>query len=211
MHARRAAFDRGRGIDQFDQGAQYFTARDPRFKSAIGSWLRAGVVAEWRARIVRVTRDKVEEGRERVIRYVGYPAMRTLPVHLARGFQIHYVRRVLRLERADAGWTLCLEDGTQTLPYPNVIAAMPAPRAAALLDGSSDLGARIAVTEMEPCWALMLQFEKGFDARFDGAIVEDGPVSWLVRESSKPGRRSGERPRRSTPATACRRCSSRMR
>jgi predicted NAD/FAD-dependent oxidoreductase len=178
---------------QFDDGTQYFTARDPRFKSAIASWLRAGVVAEWRARIVRVTKDNVGESRERATRYVGYPLMAALPAYLARGFHVGYERRVLRLDRVDAGWTLQLEDGSQTLPYAKVITAIPAPQAAELLGCSAEIGPRIARVEMSPCWAVMLQFDKAFDARFDAAIVEDEPIAWLARESSKPGRKTGER------------------
>jgi len=184
---------RDEDFGQFDDGAQYFTARDPRFKTAISSWLRAGVVAEWRARIVRVTKDNVGESREGATRYVGYPAMGALASHLARGFQVGYERRVVRLERVDAGWTLELEDGSQTLPYARVVTAVPAPQAAQLLSCSAEIGPRIAQVEMLPCWALMLQFERAFDARFDAAIVEDEPVAWLARESSKPGRKAGER------------------
>jgi predicted NAD/FAD-dependent oxidoreductase len=179
---------------QFDDGAQYFTARDPRFKSAISSWLRAGVVAEWRARIVRVTKDNVGESRERATRYVGYPVMRALADHLARGFNVGYERRVTRIERVEAGWTLQLQDGSQTLPYAKIIVATPAPQAGQLLAScSAELGAYIAAIEMLPCWAMMLQFEKAFDTRFDAAIVEDEPIAWLARESSKPGRKAGER------------------
>jgi hypothetical protein len=178
---------------QFDDGAQYFTARDPRFKSAISSWLRAGVVAEWRARIVRVTKDNVGESKERATRYVGYPVMGALAAHLARGFHIGYERRVTRLDRVETGWTLQLADGSQTIPYSRVISAIPAPSAAELLACSAELGPRISQIQMLPCWALMLQFEKALDARFDAAIVEDEPISWLARESSKPGRRGGER------------------
>lgn len=178
---------------EFDPGAQYFTARDPRFKSAITSWLRAGVVAEWRARIVRVTKDKVAESKESAIRYVGYPGMGALAAHLARGFQIGYERRVARLDRVDAGWTLQLEDGSQTLPFGAVVTAIPAPEATDLLASSPVIAPQIASVRMQPCWALMLQFEKPLDARFDAAIVEDEPISWLARESSKPGREAGER------------------
>jgi len=177
----------------FDCGAQYFTARDPRFKSAITSWLRAGVVAEWRARIVRVTKDKVDESREGAVRYTGYPEMRALAAYLARGFQIGFGRRVVDLVRVESGWTLQLEDGSQTLPYASVIVAIPSPEAGRLLAGSPDLAARVAGIQMQPCWAVMLQFDKPLDARFDAAIVEDEPIAWLARESSKPGRSPGER------------------
>lgn len=184
---------RDEDLGQFDDGAQYFTARDPRFKSAISSWLRAGVVAEWRARIVRVTKDNVGESRERATRYVGYPVMGALASHLARGFSVGYERRVTHIDRVEAGWTLQFQDGSQTLPYAKIIVATPAPQAAELLAGSAELGPRIAAVEMSPCWVLMLQFDKPFDARFDAAIVEDEPIAWLARESSKPGRKAGER------------------
>jgi len=140
-----------------------------------------------------VTKDSVGESRERVARYVGYPVMGALAAHLARGFHIGYEQRVMRLDRVETGWTLQLEDGTQTVPYLKVITAVPAPEAARLLNGTGEMGSRIAPIEMLPCWALMLQFDKPLDARFDAAIVEDEPISWLARESSKPGRRPGER------------------
>lgn len=177
----------------FDHGAQYFTARDPRFKSAITGWLRAGVVAEWRARIVRVTNDSVIEARENGVRYVGYPRMDAIGGYVARGLKIGYERPITRLERVDTGWTLRFEDGSQTLPYSRVVIAVPAPQAADLLDVAKTLRTRVADIRMAPCWAAMVQFDKPLDARFDAAIVEDEPIAWLARESSKPGRKAGER------------------
>ncbi|MEP4556332.1 FAD-dependent oxidoreductase, partial [Cobetia amphilecti] len=35
-----------------DIGAQYFTARDPRFQSALEQWRAAGVVATWGERLL---------------------------------------------------------------------------------------------------------------------------------------------------------------
>ena len=50
--------DKGRGVGGrmatrrigsavFDHGAQFFTARDPRFQALVNSWLAAEVAAEW--------------------------------------------------------------------------------------------------------------------------------------------------------------------
>src|SRR5262245_30449982 len=36
---------------QFDDGAQYFTARDPRFQREVDAWLACGVAAEWTGRV----------------------------------------------------------------------------------------------------------------------------------------------------------------
>ena len=35
----------------FDHGAQYFTARDPRFVEQVAAWEAGGVVARWEGRI----------------------------------------------------------------------------------------------------------------------------------------------------------------
>ena len=42
---------------------------------------------------------------------------------------------------------------------------------------------------MLPCWAKVLAFASPLEVRFDAAFVEDGPLSWIARDSSKPGRR----------------------
>ena len=60
-------FDKGRGPGgrmatrraddlRFDHGAQYFTARDQRFRDRVDAWVHDGVVALWNGRIVRLAR-----------------------------------------------------------------------------------------------------------------------------------------------------------
>jgi predicted NAD/FAD-dependent oxidoreductase len=44
---------------------------------------------------------------------------------------------------------------------------------------------------MRGCWALMLRFAAPVDLPFDAAFVNQGPLRWIARNSSKPGR-SGE-------------------
>ena len=41
------------------------------------------------------------------------------------------------------------------------------------------------------CWSLMLSFDIPLSSiPFDGAFVDDSPLSWIARNSSKPGRRT---------------------
>ena len=40
------------------------------------------------------------------------------------------------------------------------------------------------------CWALLVQFPARLELDFDGAFVQDSPLSWIARNSSKPGRHS---------------------
>ena len=43
---------------------------------------------------------------------------------------------------------------------------------------------------MRGCWGLMLGFEERLELEFDGAFVQDSPLSWIAKNSSKPGRES---------------------
>ena len=46
---------------RFDHGAQYFTARDDRFRRYVESWMHDGVVKPWRGRIVVLDQGRVTE------------------------------------------------------------------------------------------------------------------------------------------------------
>ena len=41
---------------------------------------------------------------------------------------------------------------------------------------------------MAPCWAVLAGFEPALALDFDGAFVNDSPLAWVARSSSKPGR-----------------------
>ena len=41
---------------------------------------------------------------------------------------------------------------------------------------------------MRGCWALMLRYDAPVDLPFDAAFVNDGPLRWIARDNSKPGR-----------------------
>ena len=49
---------------QFDHGAQYFTARDGRFKRYVKSWIDDGIVRPWRGTIVVLENGHIT-GREK--------------------------------------------------------------------------------------------------------------------------------------------------
>src|SRR5690348_12324630 len=59
------------GTAVFDQGAQYFTARDPAFAKCVDGWREQGLVANWPDTPHR--------------RLVGRPSMTAVPKALAEG------------------------------------------------------------------------------------------------------------------------------
>jgi renalase len=67
--------------------------------------------------------------------------------------------------------------------------AIPAPQAAALLPSTATTLAAIATaTSMRGCWTLMLQFASPVSLPFDAAFVHNNALSWIARDSNKPGR-----------------------
>jgi photolyase PhrII len=69
---------RREGEWQFDHGAQYFTARDPRFRRHVLAWLERGMVEPWSARIARIDDVSVEPANADAERYVPTPSMNAI-------------------------------------------------------------------------------------------------------------------------------------
>jgi hypothetical protein len=205
----------------FDLGAQYFTARDPRFKRQVQTWLDAGVCAPWPGRIVALDGAG---GPARPVapleRLVGTPDMNALARHLAADLPVNTGQRVDRIERvagmlalrgttAPAGVTLGPappgELGRVALgTFDCVVICLPADQAAILVAPiSAPLAREARLVPLDPCFVVGLVAGRGDDAlralALDGAFIgregEPGgsPLSWVARDSSKPGRPPGER------------------
>ncbi|HKK93096.1 MAG TPA: FAD-dependent oxidoreductase [Longimicrobiales bacterium] len=194
---------------RFDHGAQYFTARDPRFRRHVISWARQGWVAEWTASILRVEGSDESEilpPRDDDPRWVAVPGMQTLCDALAKGLDVRCGVRVSRLERADR-WSLVTDEGDVLDDFDAVVVTAPPAQAADLFDsvddgtdddfGSDDetsaavWAAEARDADVAPTWAAMFEFDPrdaptGLTA--DALLDEEGAVAWAARDSSKPGR-----------------------
>ena len=165
------------GDASFDQGAQYFTARDAGFRTQVDAWQRDGLVAPWPA-----------AGPDC---WVGTPAMNTPVKHLAEGASVRWTVRADRLTGGPGEWTLQGE-GLHEGPFEAVLLAVPAENATALLDTAAlALAALAAATPAQPCWTVMAAFGSRVAAA-DDVLREDGPIGWAARNSAKPGRTGPE-------------------
>ncbi|MEM9378982.1 MAG: FAD-dependent oxidoreductase [Planctomycetota bacterium] len=198
-------FDKGRGVGgrasrrradpfAFDHGAQYFTARDPRFRRHVDAWVEEGVAARWDGRLAVIDAPGDARPREEgdTARFVGTPGMNAIAVRLARGLDVRSSVRVSAIEREGSTWSLRFEDGGDASGFDVALVTAPPSQAAPLLAGSPHLADLAASVEMDPCWAAMVAFEEPYDAPFDGAFVNAGPLSWVCRNGSKPGRPDGD-------------------
>jgi len=171
---------------EFDHGAQYFTARDPRFQEVTSNWIQRNVVAEWRGRIVRHEGGVVTETSP-LPRYVGTPGMSAMAADFASELDVHSGIQIVRISRHTTGWALTTATQDVRGPFHTLVVTLPSPQAAVLLDGHP-FAALAAAVPMTPCWAVMVAFDARIKVPWDGAFVHNSPLSWVARNSSKPGR-----------------------
>jgi predicted NAD/FAD-dependent oxidoreductase len=176
----------------FDHGAQYFTATDASFRRHVAGWLEEGVVAEWTGRIGTLEGGRVRPGSGRTTRFVGMPGMSSLPGHLARGLEIHQGVRVTSATSRAGAWVLTADDGAVFDPFDLVLVTVPGPQAVPLLAKTPALAGAAGRGRLRPCWAVLVAFDRPLEAPLDGAFVEGSPLSWVARDSAKPGRPKGE-------------------
>lgn len=184
-----------RGDDwQCDHGAQYFTARSPEFRAEVARWQAAGVAAVWPLRLHVIDAGGGRQADEPLERFVGVPRMTAPARFLAEHLGPRLGTTIRRLERAPGGWRLeSKEQGWLDERFDAVVLAVPAPQAVPLLQQQAPaLAALCSQAVMRGCWAAMLRYEGPVDLPFDGAFVNAGPLRWVARDNSKPGRSGRE-------------------
>ena len=153
--------DKGRGVGgrmasrrigaaTFDHGAQFMTARDPRFRAAVAKWLNAGIVMEW----FRGT--GTGEGHPR---WRGAPAMTAIAKHLSGNCKTMLGTRLISLQREQSGWLAGLEKGGSIFAR-SVLLTPPVPQSLALLDAGNfglpeALRTNLEALTYERCFAVM--------------------------------------------------------
>jgi renalase len=192
--AGRMSTRRGEGW-QCDHGAQYFTARGGAFLAELQHWQRAGVAEVWSPRLVVFGEAEQHRQDGALQRYVGTPQM-TAPAQWLASRLATPVSVGVQIEAmlpAGKGWRLQAGGALMEAVFDAVLLALPAPQAAALLGSAAPaLAQQAAGVTMRAGWALMLNYAAPLELGFDAGFVNQGPLRWVARNSSKPGRAAGE-------------------
>ena len=179
MAARRA--DIANETVSFDHGAQFFTARDAKFRAAVSEWEAQGAVARWAAA------SKSDDDPA----WVGVPGMNGPIRTMAETLGVEWSARAERISREGALWRI--ETPEAIWRAETVLVAVPAEQAAQLLvEAAPDLAAIPARVRSEPCWAVMAAFAGRIGFKPDVLRDPGAAISWAARNSAKPGRAGEE-------------------
>ena len=182
--------DKGRGVGgrlasrrigsaTFDHGAQFITARTPRFAALLNEWKDLGLVAEW-------YRGTNEEH----IYWRGVPSMTAIPKHLAKSLNVRLEMKMTVLKQEGSYWLAIFENG-ETIAANAVLLTAPVPQSLALLDaGGVVLEAskreQLEAVEYEPCMAVMAVLNGESNIPQPGFLrFDSGPITWIADNKAK--------------------------
>lgn len=175
------------GAATFDCGAQFLTARDPRFAAAVDRWLREGIVVEW----YRSLPDQPAAGNPR---WRGHPTMEAIAQEMARTVNVTLGAKIVRLRRLAGGWEAALANG-ETLGARALVLTPPVPQSLALLTKSGialthEHRARLKRVRYDPCLAVLAVLDGPSQVPPPGGIAQPmrgdtAPIAWIADNQAK--------------------------
>ncbi len=194
--AKVTVFERSRGLGGrlatrrngnfvFDHGAQYLTARSRPFLRFSEIAARAGVLADWRPRVLEDGRPLCEPFENWL---VGAPGMSTLVRPLTRNVDLQSVVAVHGLLQGQRGCELQTDSGRPNKVFNAIVVAVPAPQAISLLGHHGRAFRHLTEVRMAPCWSVMMAFERPLPVAGDAYRWTRGPLNWAACNSTKSGR-----------------------
>ncbi len=170
---------------QFDHGAQYFTARDPRFRRHVMAWQERGLVERWDARIGVASADSIEAVSKSTDRFMPVPSMNQVCRELMQDLEdcrFDWQARSCTFE--NSAWNVQSEAG-ERVEGDVLILTVPPEQVRSLL-ADSDVNASLQSLEMQPCWAVMAVFDRPLFTDWDAAFINHGPLSWVSSQAARP-------------------------
>ena len=185
--------DKGRGIGgrlasrrigeaSFDHGAQFITARTPRFAALLGDGRRAGAVEEWHR--------GAGDGSDAHVRWRGHPAMTSVAKYLARGIELLLETRVVALRASRRHWSAETATG-DVWSAGAVVLTPPVPKSLAILKAGAvalqpKTRARLESIQYERCLAVMAVLAGPSRLAPPGGLApDDGPIAWIADNQLK--------------------------
>jgi len=164
------------GESVYDQGAQYFTVRDPALATLVEGWRERGLVKNWPDSPHR--------------RLVGAPSMTAVPKALAEGLEILREHKVTAARRHENGcWELDVENHG-IVRAERMLFTCPVPQALAVLKAGEVVLPKKTAEALEalqyhPCLSLLVTLAGPSAVPAEGVALAEGPVRWIADNVKK--------------------------
>lgn len=171
----------------FDHGAQFFTVRDPRFKTLVDKWEQTGVVREWTRGFSSL--DGLPSSSSHP-RYQGAKGMNSAAKYLTHDLNVQLSTRATSISTDGYQWTAITEDNRQfngnalilTPPVPQSLALLEAGGISLPTKESQNLEALL----YDPCIAVLAILDGRSAVPSPGGVeLESGPLRWLADNTQK--------------------------
>jgi predicted NAD/FAD-dependent oxidoreductase len=175
-----------------DHGAQFFTARDPRFRLLVDAWREAGTVRPWATGFALADGTFKSDGETR---FCGVTGMTAISKHLAQGLDVRLNAKVTCVRTEGAGWVVQTEAG-ERLSGRALLLTPPVPQSLSLLAAGNvalpeQIRADLEQINYAPCLAVLAQLAGASLIPEPGGLWFAGePISWMAdnqRKGVSPG------------------------
>jgi renalase len=167
-----------------DHGAPYFSSERPGFSEFLRDHLPAESMQPWQPHVMGSL------GTDEQPNLIGFPRSSAITRGLLGDLRFQPSTRIARLAASADGWQL-FNDGDSLLGcWPQVVIAVPAPQALALLRKQTPLAEAIGSVKMEPCWVTAVRSKSKLTDQADVAAYQDPLVHRVIHNSAKPGRQN---------------------
>ncbi|WP_435009720.1 NAD(P)/FAD-dependent oxidoreductase [Tundrisphaera lichenicola] len=183
----RASTRRGE-VAPFDHGAQYFTARDPKFREFLDARIPPEHLALWEGRFAILENGRIMPETSEEPRLVGVPGMNSIARSIAASLPIRVGAKAVGLEGSPGNWSIAIEADEKVGPFDWVVSTAPPAQSSTLLAGRSPMAEEARRVEMRPCFALMLVPSGEASLPIDGIRCDHPVLGWAAIDGSKPGR-----------------------
>lgn len=170
------------GAAIFDHGAQFFTARTPRFAAAIAHWQEIGVAGEWSRGFT-----KEADGHPR---WRGRPGMTAVAKQLAWEFEIVLETEIEAIRREEEQWNIETAAG-EIFHARALVLTPPVPQSLALLEAGEialppEAWKRLTRIRYERCLAVMAVLVGPSRVPAPGGFAPAvGPIAWIADNQQK--------------------------
>ena len=165
-----------------DHGAPCFSSDHPDFMEFLQDHLPSASLQRW---LPHVTGSL---GADEQPHWIGVPRSSAITRGLLGDLRFQPSTRIARLVASTDGWQL-FNDGESLLGcWPQVVIAVPAPQALALLRDQPSLAEALGSVKMEPCWVTAVRAKTKLTDEADVSAYQDPVVHRVIHNSSKPGR-----------------------